>query len=71
MRDLKQLMQIIHQDIQERGIDMPPIISEEKATRKIIISTPKFPNKRTDFLDVGAQKEIAEWLKKNRPELFE
>jgi hypothetical protein len=49
---------------------MPPIVSEEKFTKRIIISTPGLPNKRTDFLDGGAQKEIADWLKKNRPELF-
>jgi hypothetical protein len=50
---------------------MPPIVSEEKSTKRIIISTPGFPNKRTDFLNNEAQKEIVEWLKKNRPELFE
>jgi hypothetical protein len=49
---------------------MPPIIAEESSTKRIIISTPGLPNKRTDFLDVKAQKEIVEWLKKNRPELF-
>jgi hypothetical protein len=49
---------------------MPPIVSEERSTKRIIISTPGLPNKRTDFLDSEAQKEIADWLKKNRPELF-
>jgi hypothetical protein len=47
------------------------IIAEEKSTKKIMIITPKFPNAHTDWIDINGQQEIVEWLKKNRPELFE